>query len=153
MEASYKITEVISNTPEKFTAMISFNGKKPTLHEVDIDNLQRDAVSLTLQRDFLSKQCTEKAKEFNDVSDIAEAEVDVEKKARLVEMKKNILSQANSLMAELNVVEAQMSAHASKMENRSAYIHEQLTKTAEMDAALIEQPTPVELSSDGKIVF
>ena len=153
MEAAYKITEVISNTPEKFTAMVSFNGKKTTLHEVDFDNLQRDAVSLTLQRDFLSKQCTEKAKEFNDVSDIAEAEVDVEKKARLVEMKKNILSQANSLMAELNVVEAQMSAHASKMENRSAYIHEQLTKTAEMDAALIEQPTPVELNSDGKIIF
>ena len=35
---SYEITETLNNHPEKFTCMVSFNGKAPQYFEVEIPN-------------------------------------------------------------------------------------------------------------------
>ena len=148
----YKITEIVSQTEDKISLMVSFNDKAAQFYEIDLDVRIRTAQSLASERAELVLQTQQKATTYNKLSDLFEKEEDEEKKAKYGALRLEALDEANRAMEALNQAEAEMASFASETSDVPKYIDSVLSKVAKEDKDLDEKMASQFTIKSGKLI-
>lgn len=148
MSGTYKVTKIISQTTEKFTAMVEFNEKPEQLSEVDFDTLDRAAVAIQNDKatpvNELAKlrgqspmflEAIEKLKAMLEEEQTEEVKT---KLAKTLENSEKALLSFQALVAdkeaEIDHLDALSTEVQTTISNRPVYVDSQLQKIADADA-------------------
>lgn len=129
MPGTYNVTSIISQTADKFSAMVEFNGTPEQPSEVDLEVLTRARAALDAERVAPQARLDELNEQIAIVS--AELESDPENSSRIQLVLDELEVRASALEATLADLDARIASNQASASDTAAYINAQLQQIAD----------------------